>query len=105
MTKKLTYKDMIIKHASTVIVSDDDEYVEPKNLFEAVSFVLAEMLIKSDTKYIRENMEKVISKMLELNNSPENLDKYKDSTAAYALMLSQEILLLFVVYHHQNHQL
>jgi hypothetical protein len=88
MTKKLTYRDMIFRHASTVIVSDDDEYVEPKNIFEAVSFVLAEMLIKSDTKYITDNMEKVVSEMLELSNSPENLEKYKNSSAAYALMLS-----------------
>ena len=88
MTKKFTFRDMIFRHASTVIISDDDKYVEPENLFEAVSFVLAEMLIKSDTKYITDNMEQVISKMPELSNDREKLNEYENSPAPYALMLS-----------------
>jgi hypothetical protein len=88
MTEKFTYSDMIFRHARTVIISDDDKYMEPQNLFEAVSFVLAEVLIKSDTKFITDNRESVISKMHELSNSPEKLEKYQNSPASYALMLS-----------------
>ena len=88
MSSELTFRDMIIRHASTVIISDDDQYVEPKNLFEAAIFVLSEMLIKTDTKFITDNMEDIISKMLEKGDTDIGQEKYNEDSTPYASMLS-----------------
>lgn len=88
MSSELTFRDMIMKHASTVIISDEDQYLEPENLFEGTILVLAEMLIKTDTKFITENMEDIISKMLEKDQTDIGQEKFNEGSTPYASMLS-----------------
>ena len=88
MKDKLLLKDMILRYASSVIISDNEQPVEPKNLFDAATLVLTEMLFKGDEKFMTEHMENIVSKMIEKGDDRKELKEYKKKSSSFTLFLS-----------------